>query len=229
MGGLSDQCPPLPQPLPVLPTGGGEGTDCTAIILVENIPVRVYRCLPDLTHGFYVPIGTIIVLASASHLGRCGVAAYAGDVVAVICWVQEAYGGNVRVIHGFPIIGGGLVDDGTVHDLREVELWLAEVDRRCLGSLPLTSNYFIQHFLSTQTSKTSTNNHRNALRLPVSLHSYDTGTFISLGWEDLPRSRPILGEQDERSLANNADRAKLHVRPAAGHLSRNRQVQSVGH
>ncbi len=41
-------------------------------------------------------------------------AAYARDVVAAMGWVWEAYGGNVRVVHGFPIIGGGLIEDGTV-------------------------------------------------------------------------------------------------------------------
>jgi hypothetical protein len=47
------------------------------------------------------------------------VAAYARDIVAG--GVQEAYVGNVRGIHGFPIIGGGLADDSTVRGLREVE------------------------------------------------------------------------------------------------------------
>ncbi len=92
----------------------------------------------DLTRGFDVPIGTVVTLASASHLGRCGVAAYARDVVAALGRVRDAFGGNVRVVHGFPIIGGGLVDEGTVWGLREIELWLAEVDKRRLCSLPRT-------------------------------------------------------------------------------------------
>jgi hypothetical protein len=47
------------------------------------------------------------------------VAAYARDIVAG--GVREAYVGNVRVIHSFPIIGEGLADDCTVRGLREVE------------------------------------------------------------------------------------------------------------
>ncbi len=104
------------------------------------------------------------------------------------------------MVHGFPVIGGGLVDDSTIRVLRERELWLAEVDRRRLGSHPDTSDYFIKHFLSTTSQTTSTNSHRQALKLPIALHSSDSGTFVSPGWEDLPRSLPTLGEEDERSL-----------------------------
>jgi hypothetical protein len=48
------------------------------------------------------------------------------------------YGKAVRVVHGFLLVRGGLVDTGAVCDLQEIELWLAEVDKRCLGSLPGT-------------------------------------------------------------------------------------------
>ncbi len=154
----------------------------------------------DLTRGFDVPIGTVVALASTSHLGRCGAAAYAGDVVATLGRVRDTFGGNVRVVHGFPIIGGGLVDEGTVRGLREIELWLAEVDKRRLCSFPRTSDYFIKQFLSTRTDNISWNTHRQALRLPTSLHSSDCGSFVSSGWEDLPGSLPVLGEEDEKSF-----------------------------
>jgi hypothetical protein len=193
---LSEQCFP-----PALPTGGGEGVDCTAIIIIENArPYELAGVFLDLVRGFDVPVGTVVVLSSVSHLGRNGTAAYAGDIVAAMSRIREAYGRNVRVVHGFPVIGRGLVDDSTIRGLREIELWLAEVDGRRLGSLPDTSDYFIKHFLSTTSQTTSTNTHRQALKLPIALHSSDSGTFVSPGWEDLPRSLPTLGEEDERSL-----------------------------
>jgi hypothetical protein len=122
---LSDQCFP-----PVLPTGGGEGVDCPAIILIENArPHELASAFLDLVRGFDVPLGTVVVISSASHLGRSGTAAYAGDIIAAMGRIREAYGRSVRVVHGFPLIGGGLVDDSTVRGLREIEYWLAEVDR----------------------------------------------------------------------------------------------------
>jgi hypothetical protein len=69
-----------------------------------------------------------------------------------------------------------------------------------IGALPDTSEYFIKHFLSTTTQSTSTNTHRHALKLPLALHSSDSGAFVSPGWEDLPRSLPTLGEEDKRSF-----------------------------
>jgi hypothetical protein len=69
-----------------------------------------------------------------------------------------------------------------------------------LGSLPDTSDYFIKHFLSTTSQNTSSNTHRQALKLLIALHSSDSGTFVSPGWEDLPRSLTTLGEEDERSF-----------------------------
>jgi hypothetical protein len=193
---LSDQCFP-----PVLPTGGGEGVDCTAIVLIENARPHELACaFLDLVRGFDVPVGTVVVLSSTSHLGRCGTAAYASYIVAAFGRIREAYGGNVRVVHGFPLIGGGLVDDCTIRGLQEIELWLTEVDWRCLCSLLETSEYFTKNFLSISTGPASTNTCRTALKLPTSLHSSDGGIFVSPGWEDLPGSLPALGEGDEQSF-----------------------------
>jgi hypothetical protein len=175
--------------------------DCPALILIENArPYELAGAFLDLVRGFDVPMGTVVVISSASHLGRSGTAAYAGDIVAAMGRIWEAYSRCVRVVHGFPLIGGGLVDDSTVRGLREIEYWLAEVDRRRLGSLPDTSDYFIKHFLITKTEHTSNNKQRQALKLPTSLHSSDSGIFVSPGWEDLPGSLPALGEGDERAF-----------------------------
>ncbi len=193
---LSDQCFP-----PVLPVGGGEGVDCPALILIENArPYELAGAFLDLVRGFDVPMGTVVVISSASHLGRSGTAAYAGDIVAAMSRIREAYGRSVRVVHGFPLIGGGLVDESTVRGLREIEYWLAEVDRRRLGSLPETSDYYVKHFLTTKTLHTANSKQRQALKLPTSLHSSDSGIFVSPGWEDLPGSLPALGEEDERAF-----------------------------
>jgi hypothetical protein len=185
----------------VLPVGGGEGVDCPALILIENArPHELAGCFLDLVRGFDVPMGTVVVISSASHLGRSGTAAYAGDIVAAMNRIREAYGRSVRVVHGFPLIGGGLVDESTIRGLREIEYWLAEVDRRRQCSLPETSDYFITHFLTSKTTHTTNGNQRLALKLPTSLHSSDSGIFVSPGWEDLPGSLPALGEEDERAF-----------------------------
>jgi hypothetical protein len=135
-------------------------------------------------------------------LGRGGTAADAGDVVRAATWIREVYGRSMRVVHGFPLLAGGLVDNSPVRGLREVELWLAEVDKRRLASLPETSAFFTNTFLRTTSSISASINHRQALKLPLALHSSESGTFVSPGWEDLPRSLPSLGEKDEAAFRN---------------------------
>jgi hypothetical protein len=114
--------------------------------------------------------------------------------------IREVYGKNVRVVHGFPLIQGGLVDESTIRGLREIELWLAEADKRRLGSLPETSAYFTDKFLSTTSRNAASITYRQALKLPLALHSSESGAFVSPGWEDLPRSLPSLGEEDEAAF-----------------------------
>ncbi len=91
-------------------------------------------------------------------------------------------------------------DENTVRGLREIELWLAEVDKRRHCSLPATSDYFIKHFTHDSMHPSISGTTRLALKLPSSLHSPDSVTFVSPGWEDLSRSLPILVEGDEQSF-----------------------------
>jgi hypothetical protein len=100
---LADQCFP-----PALPAGGGgEVGDCLAIILIENAhPGELVAAFLELTRGYDVPIGTVVVLSCLSHLGRVGTAAYAADIVRAFGRVHGAVGKNVRTVHGFPLLRG---------------------------------------------------------------------------------------------------------------------------
>jgi hypothetical protein len=91
-------------------------------------------------------------------------------------------------------------DENTVRGLREIELWLAEVDKRRHCSLSVTSDYFIKHFTCDTEHPSRSGMARLALKLPSSLHSPDSVTFVSPGWEDLSRSLPTLVEGDEQSF-----------------------------
>jgi lysophospholipase L1-like esterase len=91
-------------------------------------------------------------------------------------------------------------DESTVRGLREIEHWLAEVDKRRHCSLPETSAYFIEHFTHNSIHPSRSGMTRMALKLPSSLHSPDSVTFVSPGWEDLSRSLPTLVEGDEQSF-----------------------------
>ncbi len=93
-------------------------------------------------------------------------------------------------------------DKSTVRGLREIELWLSEADKRRHCSLPVTSAYFLKHFTRDSIHPTTTGTVSQALRLPSSLHSPDSVTYVSPGWEDLARSLPALEEGDEQLFLN---------------------------
>jgi hypothetical protein len=52
---------------------GGGRADCAAIILIGNAsPQGFARAFLDLVRGFDLPIGNVVIITSASHLGRGG-------------------------------------------------------------------------------------------------------------------------------------------------------------
>ena len=70
---LSDQCFP-----PVLPAG--EGGDCLAIVQIEDGTLMELACaFLDLTNGFDLPVGSVVVLSSPSQLARHGMALLRGS------------------------------------------------------------------------------------------------------------------------------------------------------
>ncbi len=92
------------------------------------------------------------------------------------------------------------MDKDMVWGLRVLELRLAEVDWHRLSSIPDTSDYFTSTFLHTSSRNASTITHRQALKLPTSILSSKSGTFISPGWEDLPRSLSALGQEEKQAF-----------------------------
>jgi hypothetical protein len=172
---------------------------------------------------------TVVVISSVSHLGRGSTAAYARDIVKAASRIWEMYGRSVRVVHGFPLIGGGLVDENTVRGLWEIELWLAEVDKHRLGSLPDTSAYFINNFLSTISCTPASIHHRQAQRLL--LHCTRQRVVpLSVRAGKAYRGPYPPGRGGQSCLPQHyAVRAQRKVHPTAGHMPHHGPVLSVSH
>jgi hypothetical protein len=85
---LSDQNFP-----PVIPAeGDGE---CVKILRIEDGTLdELVTSFMDLTSGFAIPAGSVVVLASASHLALVGTAAYAADFVKAKGKLVGAMGGG---------------------------------------------------------------------------------------------------------------------------------------
>jgi hypothetical protein len=203
---LSDQCFP-----PVLPpSGGGE---CLAIVRTEcGTLAELVSAFLDLTADYEVPVGTVVIFSSLTHLSRVGTSVYAADIVKALSRLREAYGDSVRGLHGFPVMASGLQDRSCIRALREIEVWLSEADKRNQHTLPLTSKKFTEQFLTSSTveqtgnpptalgiipSNKSEHPYRTGTELPASLHSLAKVNIHCLGWEDLPTGLPILSADEE--------------------------------
>ncbi len=200
---LADQC--FPPALP--PTGDGE---CLAIVRIENGSlIELADSFLEITKGFDMPVGSVVVLSSLTYLARVGTATYAEELVRSLARIRDAYASSVRIVHGFPVLIGGLDDESVIRSILEIELWLSDSDKRRMHSLPNTSAHYISEWLKTGTDGTSASAsaslpasdiHPRPLKLPNSLHSLEKGTYVSPGWEDLATCLPALQEEDEKNL-----------------------------
>ena len=100
----SDQC--FPACLPA-----GAGGRCCAIIRVEYRGLReIMTATRTILGGKKLPVGSTILLCSASHLSRVrvGTAKYASDLVDSFRVIEADYGNSVRAVHGFPVFTTGV-------------------------------------------------------------------------------------------------------------------------
>jgi hypothetical protein len=190
---LSDQCF-----RPVLPSS--RGGECLAIVRVEcRTLAELISAFLDLTGDYEVPVGTVVIFSSLTHLSRVGTAVYAADIVKALSRLREAFGDSVRGLHGFPVMAGGLQDHSCIHALREIDTWLAEADKRRQHFLIHTTQND-QPSTSTSSSSSTGNNeqaYRTGIELPASLHSLAKVTIHCMGWSDLPAGLPVLSEEEE--------------------------------
>ncbi len=134
---LADQCFP-----PALPPGGNG--ECLAIVRIENSTlIELADSFLEITKGFDMPVGSLVVLSSLSYLARVGTAAYAEELVIALVRIRDAYANYVRIVHGFPVLIGGLDDESVIRSILEIKLWLADSDKRLMHSLPNTSAHYI--------------------------------------------------------------------------------------
>jgi hypothetical protein len=116
-----------------------------------------------------VPVGSVLVLSSASMLLRVGPAAYAEAMVRAFARVREVYKSSVRVVHGFPVLINGVENEVLVRSLLDIDLWLSDTDKKRNHSLADTSAHYTTEWY--RQSKDSTNPHSTygTYRIPYSM------------------------------------------------------------
>jgi hypothetical protein len=145
---------------------------------------------------------------------RVGLAAYADAMVRAFARVREVYKSSVRVVHGFPVLVGGVESEVLVRSLLDIDLWLSDTDKKRNHSLADTSAHYSTNPHSTYGT------YRIPYSMPHALHTTDKGPFTSPGWEDVATRLPPLQEEDESRLVgvlieelNNKFALQLDLQP----------------
>ncbi len=75
------------------------------IILIEHGTLaELVSVFLEITKGFAIPAGTVVVLASASNMATAGTAKYTAEFVRANVKLRETLSGGVRVRLGVPFL-----------------------------------------------------------------------------------------------------------------------------
>jgi len=94
--------------------------ECTKVVRVEKAAFQeMTSVLLDIMEGFFIPLGTVVLLSGLAHLGHVGVQAFAEDPHLVSKRLYERYGSGEKLVHGLTTPGSNL-DSASIrawHDL----------------------------------------------------------------------------------------------------------------
>jgi len=125
-----------------------------------------------------LPVGSVILISSLSHLARVGTAAYAADLQATLCTIEEDYGNRVRAVHGIPVLAENIEDLSTVRAMWDTLDWLDSIDKRAKHMLPNSVQNLRDLCMHEGDPEGGLATSRLHLRLPAGFRSKDSATFM---------------------------------------------------
>jgi hypothetical protein len=135
-----------------------------------------------------------VVLASASNMATAGTAEYAAEFVKANAKLRETLSGEVRVIHGVPFLLGGTSNTAAIRTMAEINQWVtytSELHSDISATRTLWDTLIRSKAHGTDCS--------SIIRLPLSQHKLEMGTFTSRGFSNLEAATP-MNEETERTL-----------------------------
>ncbi len=78
----------------------------------------------ELTKGFAMPAGTVLLISSASQMAAVGTAEYAAAFVRARVRVGKTFTNGVRVLHGYPLLLGGTGNTRAIRTMAEIDQWV---------------------------------------------------------------------------------------------------------
>jgi hypothetical protein len=134
------------------------------------------------------------VLALASHIVAVGTTEYATDFVRAGIRLRETLAGGVRVLQGIPLLIGGTSNMAALRTMEEINQWVTStsgVKNNISSTRALWATLISTRSICTESTHT--------IRLPVSMHKLEMGTFIGGGYSYLTAVAP-LSEENKHSL-----------------------------
>jgi hypothetical protein len=105
----------------------------------------------ELTKGFVIPAGSVLLVCSASHLAGIGTEAYAAEIDIAKTKLQKIMGTGVNMLHGLPILFKGTCNLALIRGLMDIEHWFStqhcgrDIDKVRKHCLELTFGKKITH------------------------------------------------------------------------------------
>jgi hypothetical protein len=205
--------------LPAVPVAG-EG-ECLKIVAVEDAKLsELADTFLELSKGFDIPSGSVVLLFSASHLAWAGPAAYSKEWVAARGKIMRVLGGGgVEIVQGFPLLQAGTADISFIRGLIELELWhdqlgLSKGRDICITRKNVYSAYFpeAEPVVATKPGAgmplvpeesgmpLAPGTDPQVLKMPTSVSGHEEGMFLSPGFTKLPGCLDPLGPEEEVNL-----------------------------
>ena len=218
-GDGTEQAPPCfvlsDQNFPPLVPAEGEG-DCLKIFQIENCSLSdLTGAFLDAVKGYAMPVGTVVIISSVSHLSAVGTQSYTEDVVRAFRTLKKAYRSGITVMHGFPLLLSGLSNTNTIKELLEICNWHNSVISNGAKDISRTRKLFMDSLLTSsshcnitgsdtssnsRTDYSTANNSSRPLMLPSSLTEYEKKRFETKGFGSQVSLCLPITEKDEIRL-----------------------------
>ena len=107
-----------------------EDKQCMKIIRVENASLwDLHNLFRDLIwdRDLAVPVGSCILIGSASHLGNVGSAVYAEELVQINMRLAQMFDGTIYFVPCPPMMVDGSSDPALIRGIFEIAAWLRNV------------------------------------------------------------------------------------------------------
>jgi len=117
--------------------------------------------------GNVMPLGSVVLLSSLSHLKAVGLEAYCVDMVQAVDSVWQRFRSGVTTMHGLPIVNAEVKDKPLINNLVNVLKWYGSVLPKRARSLKATGELLLKDLLKAPEKEDLSEGERR--RLPRSL------------------------------------------------------------